>query len=720
MRNTERALPYRAVLLALGLIAAGLLFTQLIDLVLLVIMTVIIALPLAAGASRLQRIGVPRPIGAILCLLAGLAGVGTIIAFVVPPFVDQVGTFVQQLPDTITRFEHALNHAFGLKPGTVATGVQKFADRYTQHPGRLLGPLSSIGLGVATGIGAVVVVLISALYAAINPAPLVRGLIRLLPPPKRPDATAVLERIRVAWLGWLRGMALDMLILGGLLFLGMQIIGLQFALGFAVFSALLTVIPNYGSVISAVPPIVYGLSQSFHQGVLVAVVYIIVNQIEGNLALPLIMGRQVSLHPAVVAIGVLIAGAVFGVLGLILSVPLISLALILIDEVWVKPQARRRAAGHTGVATRERAIYGAIALAGVLVVAGLLVQQLVTLLLAVTFTVVISLPLDACATALGRRGVPRGIGALIGLFAGLAVVAGILVFLVPTITSQIADLVNGAPSIVHAVEDKIAHLIGARPGHVAAKIQHYITTFVRQPSRLIGPIASIGLSIVTVIGGIVIGVMTAYYIAARPEPLVRGVAAVFGRWREQALCVMRRLRVAWLGWLRGLVIAIVIVGVLLWLALGPLIGLPYALSFAVLSGIAEVVPYLGALVTGVPPVAFALTISPGTAIEVLVAYIIVHQIEANIVSPLIMARAVRLHPAVIALGVIAVGEVFGLLGLIIAVPILSAVVILVEEVWVRPQERRWSLPRRRRPADQREPSPRTLAPPSRVGIQRRG
>jgi predicted PurR-regulated permease PerM len=337
------AVPYRAVLLALALVGAGLLFTQLVDLVLLVIITIIIALPLAAGATRLQRFGVPRALGAILCLLVGLGVVGTVIAFVVPPFVDQVVAFVGQLPDTITHFEHSLNHAFGLKPGTVANGMQRFANRYTQHPVKLLGPLSQVGLSVATGIGAVVVVLISALYAAINPSPLLRGLVRLFPPEERPHALAFADRIRKAWLGWLRGMAIDMVVLGGLLFAGMKIIDLQFALGFAVFSALLTVIPNYGSVISAVPPIVFGLSRSFHEGVLVAVVYVVVNQIEGNIALPLIMGRQVSMHPAVVAIGVLIAGAVFGLLGLLLSVPLISLTLIVVDEFWVKPQARREA-----------------------------------------------------------------------------------------------------------------------------------------------------------------------------------------------------------------------------------------------------------------------------------------------------------------------------------------------------------------------------------------
>ena len=68
-----------------------------------------------------------------------------------------------------------------------------------------------------------------------------------------------------------------------------------------------------------------------------AVVYVVVNQIEGNVALPLIMGRSVSLHPAVIAIGVLIAGSLFGIIGLLISVPLISFTLILADELWIKP-----------------------------------------------------------------------------------------------------------------------------------------------------------------------------------------------------------------------------------------------------------------------------------------------------------------------------------------------------------------------------------------------
>ncbi len=332
---------YRAVLLALGLLAAGLLFEQLVQIVMLVTIAVVVAVPLAASATWLRRWHVPRAVGAVLSLLAGAAVAGLLLAFVVPTFVSQVNDFIAQLPTTAAHFERTINHVLGLRRGTTTKAVTQFVQRYTRHPAVLLGPLASIGVSIATGVGSIVVVLISALYMAISPAPLVNGLVRLFPVRRHADVLRTLERIRFAWLAWLRGVALDMIVLGGLLFIGMEIIGLQFAAGFAIFSALLTVIPNYGSVISAIPPIVYGLTSSFHEGVLVAIVYVVVNQIEGNVALPLIMGRSVSLHPAVIAVGVLVAGSLFGLVGLLISVPLISLTLILADELWVKPHGSR-------------------------------------------------------------------------------------------------------------------------------------------------------------------------------------------------------------------------------------------------------------------------------------------------------------------------------------------------------------------------------------------
>ncbi|HEY8465740.1 MAG TPA: AI-2E family transporter, partial [Solirubrobacterales bacterium] len=95
----------------------------------------------------------------------------------------------------------------------------------------------------------------------------------------------------------------------------------------------------------------------------------------------------------------------------------------------------------------------------------------------------------------------------------------------------------------------------------------------------------------------------------------------------------------------------------------------------------------GAVLGAIPVTLFALADSPTKALLALGIYIIVQQIEGNVIIPLIMAQRVKLHPALIAIGVIVVGQLFGFIGLFVAVPILSAIVILIEELWVKPMER---------------------------------
>jgi predicted PurR-regulated permease PerM len=126
-----------------------------------------------------------------------------------------------------------------------------------------------------------------------------------------------------------------------------------------------------------------------------------------------------------------------------------------------------------------------------------------------------------------------------------------------------------------------------------------------------------------------------------------------------------------------------VTSVLLYIGLS-LVGLDYALVFSILSALCVVVPYFGAVAGGVPPVLFALAErSATTALVTLGVYLVVQQIEGNIIIPMVMARAVSLHPAVVLVGVVLVGNLFGFVGLIVAVPIISATIILVRELWVR-------------------------------------
>lgn len=330
----------RAVALAAALSAATLVVGQLMTLLLAVVLTVIISLPLSAAATVAQRRGLPRAAG-VLAALLGAAAVGGAIAYlVVPQFLEQAQGFASRLPATVLAAERWLGLPAS-KPPTFSRELSTAIQSYTAHPDRVTGPLLQVAGSIAGILAMVVLIVLAATLIAVNPEPLLNAAVRLLPAVHRARGREILDLIRTAWLGWLRAIGIDMLVLGVLLFAGMTIIGLPFAVGFAAFSALMTVIPNYGSIISAIPPMLVGLAHSPTQGLLVLLVYVIVNQIEGNLLLPLIMARTVNLHPALVTVGVVVMSALFGLIGVLISIPLLSLTIILVQALWIEPLEAR-------------------------------------------------------------------------------------------------------------------------------------------------------------------------------------------------------------------------------------------------------------------------------------------------------------------------------------------------------------------------------------------
>jgi predicted PurR-regulated permease PerM len=328
---------YKAVLLAGALLVFGLVFRHLVTLLLALLTTVIIAIPLAAAADRLERRGVPRQLGALVALLGGVLVVGIVVALLIPPFTDQTDQFVDDVPGIADDLRDRAADVTGAEPAEFGDRVQEFVKRYTDDPTKLIGPLTSIGLNVAGVLGALVLILLTAYYMAVRPKPLLDGMVSLVPPANRPQARRIMARLREAWVGWMAGVGIDMLLTGTLVYVALTLVGLDFAVFFAVLSALLVVIPYFGAIAGAIPPILFALTDSPTKALIVLCVYVLVQQVESNVIIPLVMSQTVKLHPAVIAIGVVVVGQLFGFVGLFVAVPILSLLQIGVDELWVKP-----------------------------------------------------------------------------------------------------------------------------------------------------------------------------------------------------------------------------------------------------------------------------------------------------------------------------------------------------------------------------------------------
>ncbi len=328
---------YRAVLLAAGLLLFGLLFRQLVTLLLAILITIVFAIPLAAAVTRLERHRVPRALGALAALLGGVTALALIVYLLIPPFVDQSTEFADDVPRIVVDLEELYGDVTGENPGDVGDRAQEVVERWTDDPERLIGPITSIGLNVAGILAALVLILITAYYMAVRPEPLVGGLLSLFQPRRRDHVRHVLDRLRRSWIGWMEGVAIDMLVTFVLLYLGLTIIGLDFAIFFAVLSALLVVVPYFGAIAGAIPPVLFALTDSPGKALVTLVVYVLVQQLESNVTIPVIMSQRTRMHPAMIAIGVVVVGQLFGFIGLFVAVPILSLLVIGVEEFWVKP-----------------------------------------------------------------------------------------------------------------------------------------------------------------------------------------------------------------------------------------------------------------------------------------------------------------------------------------------------------------------------------------------
>jgi predicted PurR-regulated permease PerM len=284
-----------------------------------------------------ERRGVPRAVGALVALLAILGAVAGILFLAIPPFADELQRLADQLPTLIDQLRERLGQTVGAGPGRSGQSFQRSVQHIIDKPQGLLGPIAQIGMGIAGAVATMIIVVVGAFYVAVNPGPLVDGILRVFPPERRAWVAEALHDIRSAWIGWLYGVLADMFVTGILLYIGLMLVGLDYALVFAVFSALCVVVPYFGSVAGGIPPVLFALAEKSATAALVTLgVYLLVQQIEGNVIIPMVMARAVNLHPAVVLVGVVLVGNLLGFVGLFVAIPIISATIVLVRELWVR------------------------------------------------------------------------------------------------------------------------------------------------------------------------------------------------------------------------------------------------------------------------------------------------------------------------------------------------------------------------------------------------
>ena len=330
--------------------------------------------------------------------------------------------------------------------------------------------------------------------------------------------------------------------------------------------------------------------------------------------------------------------------------------------------------------------YTVIGLVFALLIGGYFFYQISGVVLAFLLTILLSIILAAPVNFMEKRGVPRTWGFL----AVVAVLAGVLwlfgLAIVPAVEAQSREFAQAFPTLLNEALVLVNQAqsffglgtqIGLNPESLSNLGRQVLT------GSTVSTAAGVGLTVATALSlGVVVFIST-IYLVIRPAPWVEGFVSLFpAGWRPRTREVLDAMYQTVQRWFLGQLTAMTFIAVF-WAISLSIIGVPFALLIGIFSGLISFVPYLGATIAVVVPIILALVSDPFTVVWVILAFFIIQQIEGNLLQPLVMSRAVDLHPALVVFAILIMGTLFGLIGVFLAVPLVAAFQVLVRELWVQ-------------------------------------
>jgi predicted PurR-regulated permease PerM len=285
-----------------------------------------------------------------------------------------------------------------------------------------------------------------------------------------------------------------------------------------------------------------------------------------------------------------------------------------------------------------------------------------------------------------RTGWPRAAVVAAG-YAIVIVIIGVLAyFLAGRVTREIALLASSGPDSLATL---LRELVGADSidiagqqisvADVAREIQARVGGLVSTPgdaAHLAGAIGSVGLELILAL------IVTFYFLVDGAMLRDRSIALLPERHRDRTVEVLGRIHDVLGKWLRGQVALIFLVATVVYVALGPILHLPYALGIAIVTGVLEIIPLIGPLIaTAIAGVDAFARGGAQLAAVVVIFYFVIRQIEDQVVMPIVIGRAVHLHPVVTIFAVLVGLSVYGVLGGLLGVPIAAAVNVVFRELY---------------------------------------
>ncbi len=332
-----------AAAIVIGLVAAILLLSAALDVMVMVFIAILVAEGIRPLVQWLNRRHIPQPLAVLLIYLVFIGGLGYLFYLLATPLVAQITQLVNNLPHYMAQVQHSADQLrTSLKGNTQVENLLKNLPNQIGGAAANLAPVLLRGpVIVVTLIFNTVLVLLMAFFWLTTTNGLKGFVVGLFPVDGQTKASDVISEMGVRTGGYLRGVAVNMVVIGLFSGIGTAILGLPYPFLLGVTAGLTESIPIIGPYIGGAPAILLALAIGGPVKALeVAVLYLIIQQIESNTLVPLVMNRAVKIDPLSITIAILVGSALLGIAGAILGVPFAAVLELLVIEV-VAPMVRR-------------------------------------------------------------------------------------------------------------------------------------------------------------------------------------------------------------------------------------------------------------------------------------------------------------------------------------------------------------------------------------------
>lgn len=271
--------------------------------------------------DRMERFKIPRLLGILLIYVLIFVLFGVIVGGVVPPLIDQTRTLVTRLPEYIEGISIPI---FG----------QRLIDFQFSQLGSLPTNLVKISFSIFSNLLSGLLILVITLYLLLERKNLNRYLHVLFGGDGEVKAEKLIKEIESQLGGWVRAEMTLMVIIAAMTYVGLRLLGIDFALPLALLAGLFEVFPNFGPALSSIPAILAGLAVSPLMALAVAALYFLIQQIENIFVVPQVMSREAGVNPLVTIVALAVGFSLAGIIGAVLAVPVVLMAKVIASEVF--------------------------------------------------------------------------------------------------------------------------------------------------------------------------------------------------------------------------------------------------------------------------------------------------------------------------------------------------------------------------------------------------